>query len=114
VSTPADQTSGINRRQAVLTVAAASLTIAAHGVGGQGTLLGATLPRSNFRSRDKTFWPDGARLAISLSLMFEGGGQPEFGAGGVIPEKIAEGIPDLPTNAFFAYGYNEGIPACST
>jgi hypothetical protein len=23
-----------------------------------------------------SFWPDGARLAISISLMYEGGGQP--------------------------------------
>src|SRR5258707_15783773 len=31
------------------------------------------------------FWPNGARLAGSLSLMFEGGGQPISGAGGGIP-----------------------------
>jgi peptidoglycan/xylan/chitin deacetylase (PgdA/CDA1 family) len=110
VSTPADQTSGITRRQAVLTVAAASLAIAANGVGGQGTSRSATLPQSESGLRGKDFWPDGARLAVSFSLMFEAGGQPEFGAGGVIAEKIAEGVPDFPTNAFFAYGYNEGIP----
>ncbi len=56
------------------------------------------------------FWPGGARLAVSLSLMFEGGGQPISGAGGPIPEPIQHGLPDLPTNAFFAYGPNEGIP----
>src|SRR5271154_1295378 len=56
------------------------------------------------------FWPDGARLAVSLSLMFEGGGQPISGAGGVIPDPIEKGVPDLPTNAFFAYGHYEGIP----
>jgi peptidoglycan/xylan/chitin deacetylase (PgdA/CDA1 family) len=56
------------------------------------------------------FWPNGARLAVSLSLMFEGGGQPISGAGGVIPDPIVKGVPDLPTNAFFAYGHNEGIP----
>src|SRR3984893_17914767 len=49
------------------------------------------------------FWPNGARLAVSLSLMFEGGGQPISGAGGVIPDPIEKGVPDLPTNAFFAY-----------
>ena len=41
--------------------------------------------------------------------MFEGGGQPA-GAGGVIPEKIESGVPDFPTDAFYAYGYTEGIP----
>ena len=56
------------------------------------------------------FWPNGARLAVSISLMFEGGGQPISGASGVIPDKIEKGFPDLPTNAFFAYGVYEGIP----
>src|SRR6266446_5929034 len=55
-------------------------------------------------------WPDGARLAVSFSLMFEAGGQPISGAGGVIPDPIQHGIPDLPTNAFFEYGVYEGIP----
>lgn len=36
-------------------------------------------------------WPNGARLAISVSVMFEGGGQPISGAGGLIPEPIAKG-----------------------
>lgn len=56
------------------------------------------------------FWPNGARLAVSLSLMFEAGGQPLSGAGGPIGEPIMDGRPDLPTNAFFDYGVNEGIP----
>lgn len=56
------------------------------------------------------FWPNGARLAVSLSLMFEAGGQPISGAGGPIGEPIARGLPDLPTNAFFDYGVTEGIP----
>ncbi len=56
------------------------------------------------------FWPNGARLAVSFSLMFEAGGQPISGAGGVIPDPIEHGVPDLPTNAFFQYGVYEGIP----
>src|SRR5258708_5451038 len=56
------------------------------------------------------FWPNGPRLAVRLSLLFEGRGQPISGAGGAIPEPIATGVPDLPTNAFFAYGHYEGIP----
>ena len=47
------------------------------------------------------FWPNEARLAVSFSLMFEAGGQPISGAGGVIPDPIERGLPDLPTNAFF-------------
>ena len=56
------------------------------------------------------FWPNGARLAISISLMLEGGGQPISGAGGAVPEPIKPGYPDQVTNAFFDYGVNEGIP----
>lgn len=59
---------------------------------------------------DSVFWPHGARLAVSLSLMFEAGGQPISGAGGIIPDPIVTGFPDLPTNAFFQYGVYEGIP----
>jgi peptidoglycan/xylan/chitin deacetylase (PgdA/CDA1 family) len=58
----------------------------------------------------KQFWPRGARLAVSFSLMFEAGGQPISGAGGVITDPIEKGLPDLPTNAFFQYGVSEGIP----
>jgi peptidoglycan/xylan/chitin deacetylase (PgdA/CDA1 family) len=58
-----------------------------------------------------SFWPNGARLAISISLMFEAGGQPISGAGGPLSvEAIKPGFRDQPTNAFFAYGVNEGIP----
>ncbi len=56
------------------------------------------------------FWPNGARMAVSLSLMFEGGGQPISSAGGFLSEPIQGGLPDLPTNALYAYGYIEGIP----
>jgi peptidoglycan/xylan/chitin deacetylase (PgdA/CDA1 family) len=58
----------------------------------------------------KHFWPRGARLAVSFSLMFEAGGQPISGAGGVIPDPMEKGLPDMPTNAFFQYGIYEGIP----
>ena len=72
--------------------------------------------KSNHRAKDpclmpqQSFWPGGARLAVSLSLMFEAGGQPISGAAGPISEPIKDELPDLPTNAFFAYGPNEGIP----
>jgi peptidoglycan/xylan/chitin deacetylase (PgdA/CDA1 family) len=56
------------------------------------------------------FWPNGARLAISMSLMYEGGGQPISGAPGVIPEPIRNGLPDMPTNGVFQYGIYEGTP----
>lgn len=61
-------------------------------------------------SATEPFWPNNARLAVSFSLMFEAGGQPISGAGGVIPDPIERGLPDLPTNAFFQYGVYEGVP----
>lgn len=64
----------------------------------------------NTETGAKQYWPNGARLAVSISMMFEGGGQPISGAGGPISEPIKDGLPDLPTNAFFAYGHYEGIP----
>lgn len=56
------------------------------------------------------FWPNNAQLAVSFSLMFEGGGQPISGAPGVIPDPIKNNLPDLPTNGVFQYGIYEGTP----
>jgi peptidoglycan/xylan/chitin deacetylase (PgdA/CDA1 family) len=101
------QTPSINlsRRQAL--TGAASI-LAASGVSS------VAQPASAATTADATgtggFWPNGARLAVSFSLMFEGGGQPVSGAAGGVPEPIQNGVPDLPTNAFFAYGHYEGVP----
>src|SRR6266851_5520905 len=59
---------------------------------------------------DTTFWPGDARLAITISMMFEANGQPISGAGGPITEPIKPGYPDLATNTYFDYGMREGIP----
>ncbi|WP_199751738.1 MULTISPECIES: polysaccharide deacetylase family protein [unclassified Asaia] len=89
-----------------------SLMMAGGAAAGAGLAERTGQARAAIPSEQKEgdFWPDRARLAISLSLMFEGGGQPISGAGGVIPDPIAQHVPDLPTNAFFAYGHYEGIP----
>jgi peptidoglycan/xylan/chitin deacetylase (PgdA/CDA1 family) len=103
---PAPKPLLLNRRKALQTVAIA--TAAAAGLTGSAD---AATPTINTSDRNAGgFWPNGARLALSFSLMFEGGGQPISGAGGVIPDPIEKGVPDLPTNAFFAYGHYEGIP----
>jgi hypothetical protein len=57
------------------------------------------------------FWPNGARLAVSISLMFEAGGHPISGAGGPVTEPIVDGAPDLPTNSFFAYRRGQAAAA---
>ncbi len=105
---PEDHSSSLNRvsrRQAILTGAtlANPITILAGAVNASPT-------KRRGISHSTPFWPNGARLAVSFSLMFEAGGQPISGASGVIPESIQQGLPDLPTNAFFQYGVYEGIP----
>jgi peptidoglycan/xylan/chitin deacetylase (PgdA/CDA1 family) len=56
------------------------------------------------------FWPHGARLAVSVSMQFEAGGQPISGACGPITEPILPGFPDLGQNSFYEYGPREGVP----
>ncbi|EYF00214.1 polysaccharide deacetylase family protein [Chondromyces apiculatus] len=65
-------------------------------------------PRRASASRG-TFWPDGARLVISVSMQFEAGAQPDRGASGPFPPLDPQ-YPDLPTATWYAYGFNEGIP----
>jgi peptidoglycan/xylan/chitin deacetylase (PgdA/CDA1 family) len=107
----AKKPSQFDRREALHTVGASVALAAASGATGLTGGAYAATPSLNASDRTEPgFWPNGARLAVSLSLMFEGGGQRIFGAGGVIPDPIEKGVPDLPTNAFFAYGHYEGIP----
>ncbi|MDA8125753.1 MAG: polysaccharide deacetylase family protein [Deltaproteobacteria bacterium] len=57
----------------------------------------------------KPFWPNGARLAVSISMQFEAGAQPERGAEGPFPP-LDPKYPDLPVQKWYAYGMKEGIP----
>lgn len=61
--------------------------------------------------KDGKFWPDGIRLPISLSLMFETGSQPPTGAstpfGNFTPPPDYY---DMPTLTWYRYGYTEGVP----
>lgn len=57
----------------------------------------------------RAFWPDGARLVVSLSMQFEAGAQPDRGAGGPFPP-IDPRWPDLPVGTWYEYGIKEGIP----
>ena len=57
----------------------------------------------------KTFWPEGARMVIAISLQMEAGAQPDRGAPtpwGVLDPKY----PDLPGEKWYEYGIKEGIP----
>jgi peptidoglycan/xylan/chitin deacetylase (PgdA/CDA1 family) len=56
-----------------------------------------------------TFWPDGARLVISVSMQFEAGAQPARAPYSPFAEMDPE-TPNLPTGKWFEYGIKEGIP----
>jgi hypothetical protein len=55
------------------------------------------------------FWPDGARMVISMSMQMEAGAQPAGGAESPMP-KIDPRYPDLPASKWYDYGYKEGLP----
>jgi peptidoglycan/xylan/chitin deacetylase (PgdA/CDA1 family) len=57
----------------------------------------------------RNFWPDGARMVISVSLQMEGGAQPASGAESPMP-KIDPKYPDLPASKWYDYGFKEGLP----
>ena len=99
----ANISSQLNRREAIQSVGA-STALAAAGAVGLARRTRAAPKSTTSQRKANGFWPGGSRLAVSLSLMFEAGGQPISGAGGVIPDPILQGLPDLPTNAFFQYG----------
>lgn len=55
------------------------------------------------------FWPNGARLVISVSMQFESGAQSEHDNGSPFPP-MDHRFPDLPARSWFEYGVREGIP----
>ncbi len=55
------------------------------------------------------FWPDKARLVISVAMQFETGAQPERGASSPFPP-LDPKCPDLPVRKWYEYGFKEGIP----
>ncbi len=57
----------------------------------------------------RTFWPDGARMVISVSMQMEGGAQPASGAESPMP-KIDSKYPDIPASKWYDYGFKEGLP----
>jgi peptidoglycan/xylan/chitin deacetylase (PgdA/CDA1 family) len=57
----------------------------------------------------RTFWPDGARLVISMSMQFEAGAQPERNAFSPYNHMDPD-YPDPSITKWFEYGIKEGIP----
>ncbi len=61
------------------------------------------------RAADGSFWPNGARMVISVSMQMEAGAQPLSGAESPMP-KIDSKYPDFPTTKWYEYGFKEGLP----
>jgi peptidoglycan/xylan/chitin deacetylase (PgdA/CDA1 family) len=55
------------------------------------------------------FWPDGARMVVSISMQMEAGAQPASGAESPMPP-IDPKYPDLPAIKWYEYGFKEGLP----
>jgi peptidoglycan/xylan/chitin deacetylase (PgdA/CDA1 family) len=55
------------------------------------------------------FWPNGARMVISVSMQMEAGAEPSSGAESPMPG-INPKYPDLPATKWYDYGFKEGLP----
>src|SRR5712672_3357468 len=55
------------------------------------------------------FWPEGARLVISISMQMEAGAQPPSGAASPLP-RIDSKYPDIAATKWYEYGFKEGLP----
>ena len=90
---------GLNRRNFVAagTVAMSAMTLA------QSSAAAAQLPKPGTRA---PFWPNGARLAVALSMVVENGGDPPP----VTKGPDGKTYPDLYAMTALQYAINEAIP----
>jgi peptidoglycan/xylan/chitin deacetylase (PgdA/CDA1 family) len=56
-----------------------------------------------------SFWPNGARMVISVSMQMEAGAEPLSGAESPMP-RIDPRYPDHPATKWYDYGFKEGLP----
>jgi peptidoglycan/xylan/chitin deacetylase (PgdA/CDA1 family) len=69
--------------------------------------LSKALPGKSWSRASREFWPDGAKLVISISLQFETDGWSGLGAHS--PMTVLEGSDSALAN-WYDYGFKEGIP----
>src|SRR6202047_1917859 len=84
-------------------------TAAAVGLGAAPILTTRAQGKEPRPTSAEGFWPNKARLVISLSMQFETGAQPERGASSPFPP-LDPKYPDLPVQKWYDYGFKEGIP----
>jgi len=75
----------------------------------KGLAMQTSSTSSALRNSEAPFWPDGARMVISISMQMEAGAQPSSGAESPMPP-IDSKYPDLPAAKWYEYGFKEGLP----
>src|ERR1700732_1981723 len=86
-----------------------STTAAAIGLATNAILPKLAQGKETMDTPTQSFWPDNARLVISVSMQFETGSQPDRGAGSPFPPLDSK-YPDLPVGKWYEYGFKEGVP----
>ena len=99
------------RRSLIAGAGAAAAAVALLPMAASSQQARAPEPQTNRAVQGGEFWPDQARLVISISMQFEAGGQPPKGTDSPFPKvDMPASVPaDLAANTWFAYGYREGI-----
>ena len=93
----------IDRRE--LLMGGGALAFAASVPASQQTAQRGTMQTNN----TDPFWPDKARLVISISMQMEAGAQPGSGAESSLP-RIDPKYPDIAATKWYEYGFKEGLP----
>src|SRR5258707_11645484 len=93
----------IDRRKFLM--AGGALTLARPLTASRQTAQGRAMQTNN----PDPFWPDKARLVISISMQMEAGAQPESGAESPLP-RIDPKYPDIAATKWYEYGFKEGLP----
>src|SRR6267154_2541406 len=93
----------IDRRELLL--AGGVLAFGARVTASQQSAQRGTMQTNN----TEPFWPDNARLVISISMQMEAGAQPESDAESPLP-RIDHKYPDIAATKWYEYGFKEGLP----
>jgi peptidoglycan/xylan/chitin deacetylase (PgdA/CDA1 family) len=101
----------LKRRDFIKDSAVSALAIGTASQSLEGDVLGSGRSAiSSAQAQPKSpFWPDGARLVVSVSMQMEAGAQPLSGAESPMP-KLDSMYPDLPAIKWYEYGFKEGLP----
>jgi len=78
-------------------------------MGGLGVFPAKAKEYDGSSTKNQGFWPNGARMVVSVSMQMEAGAQPSSGAESPMP-KIDAKYPDQPASKWYEYGFKEGLP----